>query len=199
MNDPIYPAIVFFLVLGVIVGWLLRLLWDRGQVASVEQSWRARLSAIEREREQLRSQAGAPRPAAPAVEVDSDRVRNLERELADSRRTRDEREAEIGRLRERIAELEHDSDGAAEVEGEPPAPLTQPEGQPDDLKKINGIGPGIERTLHGLGVYHYRQIAAFTPDNVAWVDRHLRFKGRIAREKWIEQAKTLAGGGSQGA
>ena len=49
-------------------------------------------------------------------------------------------------------------------------------------------------TLHGLGIFHFRQIAAFTPDNVAWINRHLRFKGRIEREHWIEQARALAAG-----
>ena len=85
---------------------------------------------------------------------------------------------------------------AGEASGTPPPALAAPEGSADDLKKISGVGPGIEKTLNKLGVFHYRQIAAFTPDNIAWVDQHLRFKGRIEREKWIEQAKTLAAGGS---
>jgi NADH-quinone oxidoreductase subunit E len=72
--------------------------------------------------------------------------------------------------------------------------LSAPEGEPDDLKKISGIGPGIEKTLHGLGIYHFRQIAGFTSDNVAWVNQRLRFKGRIEREEWIEQARKLAAG-----
>lgn len=84
----------------------------------------------------------------------------------------------------------------AETPGTPPPALDAPEGTADDLKKISGVGPGIEKTLNKLGIFHYRQIAAFNPDNVAWVDQHLRFKGRIEREKWIEQAKTLASGGS---
>jgi len=62
------------------------------------------------------------------------------------------------------------------------------------LKKISGIGPKIEGILNGLGVYHFDQIAAWTPENITWVDGHLKFKGRIGRENWLEQAKTLAGG-----
>lgn len=85
---------------------------------------------------------------------------------------------------------------AGETSGTPPPSLAAPEGSADDLKKISGVGPGIEKTLNKLGIFHYHQIAAFTPDNIAWVDRHLRFKGRIEREKWIDQAKTLAAGGS---
>ena len=88
------------------------------------------------------------------------------------------------------------SAGDQETEGLRPEALSQARGGiADDLKKISGVGPKLEKTLNGLGIFHFSQIAAFTPDNVAWVDRHLRFKGRIERENWIEQAKVLAAGG----
>ncbi len=80
------------------------------------------------------------------------------------------------------------------IRGMPPPPLPGPEGEPDDLKLISGIGPGIEKTLHALGIYHFRQIAELSPDNVAWIDQRLRFRGRIEREDWIGQAKRLARG-----
>jgi predicted flap endonuclease-1-like 5' DNA nuclease len=67
-------------------------------------------------------------------------------------------------------------------------------GKPDDLTRVSGIGPKIERTLHGLGYFHFDQIAAWTPDEVQWVDEHLKFKGRIARDEWQNQARLLAGG-----
>ncbi len=66
------------------------------------------------------------------------------------------------------------------------------EGGADDLKKISGVGPKLEGTLNGLGIYHFDQIAGWTSENVAWVDNYLSFKGRIDREDWIEQAKVLA-------
>ena len=88
------------------------------------------------------------------------------------------------------------SSGGQEGEGTRPEALTQARGGvADDLKKISGVGPKLEKTLNGLGIFHFAQIAAFTPENVVWVDRHLRFKGRIERDEWIEQAKTLAAGG----
>ncbi|MGI9384241.1 MAG: NADH-quinone oxidoreductase subunit NuoE [Methyloligellaceae bacterium] len=65
-------------------------------------------------------------------------------------------------------------------------------GRADDLKRIGGIGPKIEKTLHELGIFHFDQIAAWTDENVAWVDDHLGFKGRVGREDWIGQAKALA-------
>ncbi len=83
-----------------------------------------------------------------------------------------------------------------------PTDADQPEGlaearggKPDDLKRISGVGPKIEGILHSLGIFHFDQIAAWAPAEVAWVDERLKFKGRIARENWIEQAKTLAGEG----
>lgn len=70
--------------------------------------------------------------------------------------------------------------------------LDAPEGTPDDLQKISGVGPVLEKKLNKLGIYHYRQIAALTPEQVAEVDAALSFKGRIERDDWVGQAKALA-------
>jgi len=64
----------------------------------------------------------------------------------------------------------------------------------DDLKRIKGVGPVIEKTLNGLGIYQFKQIADFTEDNIAWVDKYISFPGRIDREQWVPQAKELAEG-----
>lgn len=76
----------------------------------------------------------------------------------------------------------------------PAALFTVPEGEPDDLKKISGVGPVLEKKLHGLGITKYAQVAAFTEEDVTRVDDALSFKGRIGREDWIGQAKVLAEG-----
>lgn len=81
---------------------------------------------------------------------------------------------------------------AAEVATVKPDLLDAPEGAADDLKKIGGVGPKLEEKLNEIGIYHFRQIAAFTPENVAWVDDHLNFKGRIERDDWVGQAEQLA-------
>ncbi|MEL7116186.1 MAG: 50S ribosomal protein L21 [Pseudomonadota bacterium] len=65
------------------------------------------------------------------------------------------------------------------------------DGGPDDLKKISGVGPKLEGLLHENGVYHYDQIAAWSASDIAYMDDKLSFKGRIERDNWIEQAKTL--------
>ena len=70
------------------------------------------------------------------------------------------------------------------------------EGGPDNLKEIKGVGPKLEKTLHGMGVFHFDQIAAWGPAEEAWMDDNLEgFKGRVSRDGWIEQAKILAAGG----
>jgi large subunit ribosomal protein L21 len=63
----------------------------------------------------------------------------------------------------------------------------------DDLTKINGIGPVIEKKLLGLGITTYRQIAEFDQKRIEEIDQQLNFKGRIEREEWVEQAKKLVG------
>ncbi len=69
------------------------------------------------------------------------------------------------------------------------------DGPADDLKKVKGIGPGIEKLLNTTGIYYYNQIATWTDDHVTWIDNKLQFPGRITRENWISQAKTLRDGG----
>jgi predicted flap endonuclease-1-like 5' DNA nuclease len=67
-------------------------------------------------------------------------------------------------------------------------------GKADNLRRLIGIGPVNERLLKGLNVTTYAQIAAWTADDVKRIEEVLNFDGRIAREKWIEQAKLLAAG-----
>lgn len=70
------------------------------------------------------------------------------------------------------------------------------EGGADDLKKIKGVGPKLEKLCNSLGFYHFDQIANWTADEVAWVDQNLEgFKGRVTRDSWVEQARVLASGG----
>ena len=79
--------------------------------------------------------------------------------------------------------------------GRRPLGLAAPRGKvADDLKQISGIGRQNEQKLNALGIFHFDQIAAWTPENVAWAGSYLAFPGRIDRENWVAQAKTLAAG-----
>lgn len=64
----------------------------------------------------------------------------------------------------------------------------------DDLKRIKGVGPVIEKTLNSLGVYQFEQISQWNDDNTSWIENFLAFPGRIAREEWVSQSKTLNAG-----
>jgi NADH-quinone oxidoreductase subunit E len=166
--------IVFCLLLaaaiGLVVGWLIRRFICYKQAQELEAGWSARLSRVETERDKLAA-----------------RMVQLERSSAAAGQAMNTASADI----RQPATLRRASLAAG---AEKPRLLTRPQGSPDDLKQISGIGSKLERTLNGLGVYHFHQIAQFTASNVAWVDDHLRFKGRIQREGWVEQALELAAG-----
>jgi len=124
-----------------------------------------------------------------------------------------EQDAEAGTLPEALQPVQPDMPKVIELEPEPMvAAPSEPEpgahrrmerpkgldeargGKPDNLRRISGIGPKNEKILHTLGFFHYDQIASWTVAQVAWVDDHLKFNGRIGREHWIEQATLLANG-----
>jgi len=72
--------------------------------------------------------------------------------------------------------------------------LAAPRGAPDDLSKLTGVGPQLEKKLNEGGLWHYWQFAAMTESDVAKVDADLKLNGRIARDGWVELARTLVAG-----
>jgi len=64
----------------------------------------------------------------------------------------------------------------------------------DDLKRLSGVGPALEKKLLEAGVTSFAQIAAWTEKDVEEFGEKLSFKGRIEREGWIDQAKEFAKG-----
>lgn len=77
-----------------------------------------------------------------------------------------------------------------------PELLTAPrDGKGDDLGLIWGVADKLAEKLNALGIWHFDQIAKWTPANVAWFETQMDgFKGRIDRDKWIEQCQKLASG-----
>jgi predicted flap endonuclease-1-like 5' DNA nuclease len=109
----------------------------------------------------------------------------------------------LSRVRERRQEAAPPAppSAAAPAPAEPPpAPaaspfLAAPEGAPDDLMRIKGIGPKLSQRLAELGVFHYAQIAGWSPEQLAAVDAELgQFAGRPERDQWQAQAELLAAG-----
>ncbi len=86
--------------------------------------------------------------------------------------------------------------GAALALSLSPAEIAPPlveAGPPDPLTRLKGLGPKAQATLAGLGVTRYDQIAAWSDADVARIDAEMgAFKGRIMRDRWVEQARYLA-------
>ncbi|TXG82953.1 MAG: hypothetical protein E6R12_09410 [Sphingomonadales bacterium] len=65
----------------------------------------------------------------------------------------------------------------------------------DDLTLLKGVGPKLRDLLNGLGVTSFQQIAAWSDLDVLTYDMKLgQFRGRIVRDRWVEQARLLAAG-----
>ena len=78
-----------------------------------------------------------------------------------------------------------------------PAPAPAPEG--DDLSRIKGLGPKLQKLLPELGLSTFAKIAALTEADLAELDTKLgAFAGRPAKDNWVEQAKYLAAGDTAG-
>lgn len=71
--------------------------------------------------------------------------------------------------------------------------FTPPADKPDDIEMIRGIGPVLRVKLNELGITTFKQIAALSPEDIQRIDAVLDFRGRIEREDWIGQARTLGG------
>lgn len=84
---------------------------------------------------------------------------------------------------------------ATPVDVPPPAPA----GPPDQLTRMKGVGPKVAALLSDNGITRFDQIAALSDAEAASLDAKLgAFKGRIARDQWIEQARLLAAGDTAG-
>ena len=86
-------------------------------------------------------------------------------------------------------------DGGKSTKKAPRRLFDAPTGPADDLKLIMGVGPVLEQTLNAIGITTWRQVAALTPEQIDAVESEAGFKGRIARNNWLQQAEVLARGG----
>lgn len=69
--------------------------------------------------------------------------------------------------------------------------LSAPRGAPDDLTKLGGLGPELEKKLNEAGIFHFWQFAAMGADDEKKLDGDLKLHGRIAREGWAAKAREL--------
>ena len=135
----------------------------------------------------------APATTQPAVPA-ADQPRGGAERLAQQRRRIDAKLAQLpaGSSARRRLLAERAALVGADAGTAKPQPLFRvPSEAPDDLERIRGIGAVLRQRLNDLGITTFAQIAAFSEADLARVDELLNFKGRIAREGWVEQAKAL--------
>lgn len=164
--------------------------------AEVDVLLRWRLLYLERRVAHLQA-AASRRPVAPmpvlGAAPDLDRWKWRARYLESRVRHLEQRQPIVVEAPRAVADLA--------VEEAPPPPTRRGvkppvlgsarNGAPDDFTLIEGVSLQQQSTLYSLGVFHFDQIAAWTPDHVAWVDNYLRLRGRIADQEWLEQADEL--------
>ena len=83
------------------------------------------------------------------------------------------------------------SSAVGTVQAARPPALEVADGKADDLTRISGLSSSIELRLNEVGIWHFSQIAAWTPEHEAWIDREFGLEGLARREGWISQARQL--------
>lgn len=127
----------------------------------------------------LEAMAALPAAAEPAVEAAADTVVEVFEETIES--VEAAADDVIEAAPEPVQEL------AAALQLEPTAPLAES----DDLTRLNGVGPKLAAALAARGVTTFAQIAAWTAEDLAAVDKDLKLLGRAERDAWVAQAKAL--------
>ena len=189
----IWVLLALAALVGLIAGWII---WGRRSEVNIDTSEAdSLLGDLGNCRGDLEScrETGAQQSA---------RIAELEADLAACREAQVAVPAAVAApVADADADMSLDFDGDGVVEGKDegvkPTTLDGPrDGKADDLKRIKGIGPKMEKLCNKLGFYHFDQIASWTADEVAWVDANLEgFKGRVTRDEWVDQAKIFAKGG----
>jgi hypothetical protein len=69
--------------------------------------------------------------------------------------------------------------------------LEAPQGEPDDLARITGIGAAMARGLNAAGIFHFWQIGLMSSQDVEAIEKIVQVSGKRNWPAWIEQARKL--------
>jgi predicted flap endonuclease-1-like 5' DNA nuclease len=187
----LYMGAMFFL--GLVLGWLI---WRYGRVSGQEFGQvKAERTQLTESLAKLRTELEACKTAEDAARAELDAMRAENTELT----IRAHQASELSQqLSDKLDALQERDTSFFAGEPEQPQGLVGPEGgEPDDLQRIHGVRAGVESMLNAMGIFHYWQIAQWTPAEVAWVDGALEGfnRGGASRDRWLEQAHALWEGG----
>jgi predicted flap endonuclease-1-like 5' DNA nuclease len=77
--------------------------------------------------------------------------------------------------------------------------LGGPAGPPDNLQQLKGVGPKLVQQLNAAGITRFDQLARFGPNEISMLDERMgAFRGRVARDRMVEQARYLERGDIEG-
>jgi predicted flap endonuclease-1-like 5' DNA nuclease len=169
--------ILIALLIGIVVGWTMV---KRARRTGTQDQIRSRDTAPPvAAPPPAPAPAPAPRPAAAARDEESDSV--LDGEAA------------------AVADIAGEFLGV-DVHDEIAAPSGPTDDlPPDNLQTLKGVGPKLATRLNDLGITRFAQLAALSQAQVEALDTRLeQFRGRIARDRLVEQAGYLARGDTAG-
>lgn len=136
---------------------------------------------IEAEYAALKAQQGSGEDYKAPYEEALEKIKHLEAQLGVLQQNLSKEETELARIKARAGEINFGRIGVASID------------QRDDLKRIKGIGPFIEKKLNSIGIYTFDQISRFTPEDEEKVNEVIEFfPGRIRRDNWTGQGKDFA-------
>ena len=194
-------------VLGILVGvglaWYLLDRYQRDESEAREANHNARLAALQDELRKFDSALAETKDRLIALQMEhrtaDARAKSLEADAAQAKRAAEQAVEQEMRQRQIVVELQNELDalrrdavrprGAACARRRPRR--RRPVEAGDDLTEIRGIGKVIERRLRELGVTSFRQLAELSQEDAKKINDAIDFPGRVERERWIEQARTL--------
>jgi NADH-quinone oxidoreductase subunit E len=189
MSQTVLEVLLWILLaffVGCILGYVLRLIFRRPGEGVIEENMEAAALPATQSIDAENGQRARPADVNPPQTIATKSLPRLSEAAATEHTT-------VGNQAIR-ADADLLPAEAASRPSQPKGIASPRGGTPDDLQQISGVGPKIELTLHRLGIFHFDQIAGWTTEEAQWIDDHLKFKGRIARDEWIKQARQLASG-----
>lgn len=177
-------------ILGIVLGWLWhRFLTEKKYNAQVEQ-FKSECDQHQQDKAPLESLLDGKKQKGEEEEEEQEdlcAMDSLKEQLIVLTKDRDQIQAKISQL---SAELSTEKQCIARLTEE--NRMMRVAAEPDDLKKIIGIGTANEQALKKQGITCYAQIAAFNTDDEKKYGNTLGvFSGRIRQEEWVKQAKKL--------
>ncbi len=162
-------------------------------LARARETFREDFLTVSRDNEKLKAELEETNQEKDTLAAD---VNRLHAEIKSLQDQRNKSQSELTQLEQAKQKLTIDNEALVQAKHKSTPEAISLKGKEaldkDDLKIINGIGPGIEKKLNARGIISYRQISELNEDSIKELTSTiLFFPGRIERDRWVEQASKL--------